>query len=82
MGMDFASKKISYFFLQNPIPIKWFFAKSNLFLLHFLWALLVRKLMDGRERGRFYRGGNGGEAVIKGRDVDKNLRIDPSPSII
>jgi len=51
-GMDFASKKISHFFLQNPIPIKWFFAKSNLFLLHFLWALMVRKMMDGRESKR------------------------------
>jgi hypothetical protein len=52
MGMDFASRKISHFFLQNHIPIKWFFAKSNLFLLHFLWALLVRKMMDGRKRER------------------------------
>jgi hypothetical protein len=43
------SHKISNFFLQNPIPIWWFFAKSILFLLHFLWALLVRKMMDGKE---------------------------------
>jgi hypothetical protein len=39
---------------------------------------------DGRkrEKERFYRGGNGGEAVIEGRDVDKNLRTDLNPSII
>jgi hypothetical protein len=39
---------------------------------------------DGRknERERFYKEGNGGEAVIEGRDVDKNLRTDLSPSII
>jgi hypothetical protein len=34
-----------------PYPSGGSFAKSNIFLLHFLWALLVRKMMDGRKRG-------------------------------
>jgi hypothetical protein len=74
------SHKISNFFLQNPIPIWWFFAKSILFLLHFLWALLVRKMMDGRET--FHREENEGETMMDGRDVDFNLRTNLNLSII
>jgi hypothetical protein len=36
--------------------------------------------MDGRER--FYGGENEGEAVINGREVDKNLATNLNPSII
>jgi hypothetical protein len=34
-----------------------------------------------KERERFYRGGNGGEAVIEGRDVDKNFGTDLNPQL-
>jgi hypothetical protein len=40
-------------------------------LLNFLWALLVRKVMNGRER--FYRGEKEGEEVIDGREVEEKL---------
>jgi hypothetical protein len=42
--------KFGNFFYKIPCPSGGSFAKSNLFLIHFLWALLVRKMMDGRER--------------------------------
>jgi hypothetical protein len=42
--------KFGTFSYKIPRPSGGSFAKSNLFLIHFLWALLVRKMMDGRER--------------------------------
>jgi hypothetical protein len=77
------SQNFRLFFLQNPIPIWWFLAKSTFFfffLLHFLWALLVRKMMDGRET--FHREENEGETMMDGRDVDFNLRTNLNLSII
>jgi hypothetical protein len=65
------SHKISNISVQNSIPTGGSFAKFNLFLIHFLWTLLQRKIMDGRVRKRFYRGEKEGEEVIDEREFNE-----------
>jgi hypothetical protein len=71
MVQDHGSHKILNIILQNSIPIWWSFCKIQCFLRNFLWALLVRKVMNGRER--FYRGEKEGEEVIDGREVEEKF---------
>jgi len=74
------SHKISNFFLQNPIPIWWFFAKSFFFASFSLG--FAGEEDDGRQREKFYRRENKGETMIEGRDVDFYLGTYLNPSII